>query len=62
MMAIKPVSALRAFLDSEAAGGLILIATACLAIIIANSGWAQAYNDILHFQTGPVLTPKLGAM
>ncbi len=35
---------------------------AALALIIANSGLGQAYQDVLHAETGPVLTPKLGPM
>jgi NhaA family Na+:H+ antiporter len=62
MLKAKPTSALRAFLDSEAAGGMILIATAAIAILIANSGWADAYMHLLHWQAGPELTPKLGPM
>lgn len=62
MLKAKPTSALRAFLDSEAAGGMILIATAAIAILIANSGWADAYMHLLHWQAGPELTPKLGQM
>ena len=55
-------SALRAFLSSEAAGGILLMAAAALAIIIANSAIAENYNDFLHLLIGPELTPKLGPM
>ena len=55
-------SALRKFLHSEAAGGLVLMAAAALALIIANSPLADAYQHLLHAETGPVLSPKLGAM
>ena len=55
-------SALRHFLDSEAAGGLILIAAAALAMIAANSGLADAYRGLLHAETGPALSPRLGPM
>jgi NhaA family Na+:H+ antiporter len=58
----RPASALRTFLDSEAAGGLILIAVALLALIIANSPWAGSYFHFVHTPTGPVLSPKLGPM
>jgi NhaA family Na+:H+ antiporter len=57
----KP-SALRRFLQSEAAGGIFLIAAAALALIVANSGLGDAYRALLHYQTGPELTPKLGPM
>jgi len=57
-------STLRAFLSSEAGGGMILIAAAVLAIALANGGVASAhvYHDIVHAITGPVLSPKLGPM
>ena len=55
-------SALRAFLSSEAAGGILLMAAAALAMIIANSAIAENYNDFLHLVIGPELTPKLGPM
>ncbi|MDQ8756285.1 Na+/H+ antiporter NhaA [Sphingosinicella sp. LHD-64] len=55
-------SALRHFLASEAAGGILLMGAAALALIVANSGLAHAYHDLLHAETGPVLTPKLGPM
>ncbi len=55
-------SALRRFLDSEAVGGLLLIAAAALALVVANSGFAEAYRHLLHAETGPVLAPRLGPM
>jgi Na+:H+ antiporter, NhaA family len=55
-------SALREFLRSEAAGGLILMAIAALAMVIANSPWAADYFHTIHAVTGPELTPKLGPM
>ncbi len=55
-------SALREFLRSEAAGGLILMAVAALAMIIANSPQANSYFHTIHAVTGPELTPKLGPM
>jgi Na+:H+ antiporter, NhaA family len=58
----RPRSAMRAFLRSEAAGGILLIAAAALAMLIANSPWAEAYFGLLHWGTGPELTPKLGPM
>jgi Na+:H+ antiporter, NhaA family len=40
------------FHDSEAAGGIILMVSAALALIIANSPFAQSYFDILNHKTG----------
>jgi len=57
-----PRSALRAFLRSEAAGGIVLMAAAALALAVANSPLAEAYRHLLHFETGPALSPKLGPM
>ncbi len=48
----KPRSALREFLNSEASGGLLLMAAAALALIIANSPWAAAYASALHTPIG----------
>ncbi len=63
LLPTKPISALRDFLASEAAGGLILIAAAALAMIAANvPATAHLYHDILHATTGPILSPELGAM
>lgn len=55
-------SALRAFLSSEAAGGILLMAAATLAMLIANSPIADSYSYFLHLVIGPELTPKLGPM
>lgn len=55
-------SALREFLASEATGGILLMAVAAVAIIIANSPWAGEYLHAIHAVTGPELTPKLGPM
>ncbi len=66
MMTILPTrrarSALRHFLGSEAAGGILLMAAAALALIMANGGMRHAYEEFLHWEIGPVLTPKLGPM
>jgi len=53
---------MRNFLRSEAAGGILLIAAAALAIVVANSPLADAYFHILHIETGPELSKKLGPM
>jgi Na+:H+ antiporter, NhaA family len=61
--AMKPVrSALREFLRSEAAGGIILMVVAALAMVVANSPLANTYFHNIHAVTGPELTPKLGPM
>ena len=55
-------SALRAFLNSEAAGGILLMAAAALAMIFANTALADGYFQFIHAVTGPALTPKIGPM
>jgi Na+:H+ antiporter, NhaA family len=57
-----PRSALREFLSSEAAGGIILFAAALAAMFAANSDLSAQYFDLIHQVTGPELTPKLGPM
>jgi Na+:H+ antiporter, NhaA family len=59
---IEAPSALREFLASEAAGGILLMAAAALAMIVANSAFAGDYFHFIHAVTGPELTPKLGPM
>ena len=58
----RPRSALRAFLKSEAGGGVVLMVAAALALVVANSPLAETYRHFLHLETGPVLSPKLGPM
>ncbi len=58
----SPRSALREFLNSEAAGGIILMAAAAIAMLIANSPLYDLYHHVLHDIEGPVLTAKLGPM
>jgi NhaA family Na+:H+ antiporter len=56
-------SALRAFLHDEASGGIVLIGAAVLAMIAANvPGLVDHYLHFLHFETGPVISPKYGPM
>jgi len=56
-------SATRDFLHSEAAGGIVLIAAAVLAMLVANwPGVAERYFDLLHLKTGPVISPHHGPM
>jgi NhaA family Na+:H+ antiporter len=58
-----PRSALRDFLESEASGGILLIGAALLALIAANlPATRETYAHFVHAETGPVLSPKLGAM
>jgi NhaA family Na+:H+ antiporter len=58
-----PRSALRDFLESEASGGILLIGAAVLALIAANlPATREAYAHFVHAETGPVLSPELGAM
>lgn len=60
---IKRSSVLRRFLSSEAAGGIVLIAAAVLAMLGANwPGLSESYFHLLHAETGPVISPKYGAM
>lgn len=56
-------SVLRRFLQSEAAGGIILMGAAALAMLVANlPGISEAYFHLLHRDTGPVISPKYGSM
>lgn len=47
-------SAIRAFLESEAAGGILLIVAAACALVLANSPAAALYFDALHTDVGPM--------
>jgi Na+:H+ antiporter, NhaA family len=47
-------TSIKEFLDSEAAGGIVLMLSAALALIIANSVFAQSYFDILHQSVGGI--------
>jgi len=58
----KTRSVLRDFLQQEAAGGIVLMVAAALALAVANSPWGDAYFHLLHLRTGPVLVPNVGAM
>src|SRR3546814_293964 len=55
-------SALRQFLASEAAGGMLLMGAAALAMLVANSPLYDLYHHALHDPIGPTLTSKLGPM
>jgi NhaA family Na+:H+ antiporter len=61
-MLSRPQSVLRDFLASEAAGGIILIGAAALAMVIANSPLAPQYFHLMHLETGPVLSSQIGPM
>jgi NhaA family Na+:H+ antiporter len=50
----RPFSMLRAFLDGQASGGLVLMAAAALALVVANSPLAPAYFGALHAYLGPL--------
>ncbi|MGO4639290.1 Na+/H+ antiporter NhaA [Mesorhizobium sp. 2RAF45] len=50
----RPISVFREFLDSEAAGGIILMVAAALALIVANSPLAETYFSVLHAYLGPL--------
>jgi len=45
---------MRAFLDGQASGGLVLMAAAAAALVVANSPWAPTYFDALHAYLGPL--------
>ncbi len=66
MTAAHTVSGLRSaaqrFLASEAAGGIVLMFAAALAILVANSPLGLAYQHLLHAPAGPALSDKLGPM
>lgn len=50
----RPISAMRHFLRTEAAGGICLIVAALLAMAVANSMLADRYFDMLHAKVGPM--------
>jgi NhaA family Na+:H+ antiporter len=47
-------STLRRFLDSEAAGGVLLMLSAGLALVVANSPLAEMYHHSLEIELGPL--------
>ncbi|MCE7796012.1 Na+/H+ antiporter NhaA [Sphingobium sufflavum] len=51
-IAMRPFSMMRAFLATEAAGGMILIVSAVFAMIVANSALSQIYVEALHYHLG----------
>ncbi len=58
----RPFSALRRFLATEAAGGIVLIAAALTAMLVANSALAEGYEHWRHAPIGPMIAPAIGAM
>ena len=50
----RPASALRRLLTSEAGGGLVLMASAALALVVANSSLAEVYFAALKAHLGPL--------
>ncbi len=48
MLRRRPLTAIRFFVQTEAAGGYVLLAAATLAMIVANSALSQEYSDALH--------------
>jgi NhaA family Na+:H+ antiporter len=50
----RPRSALKVFLAGEAAGGLLLMAAAVSALVLANSPLAPDYDRLVHFELGPM--------
>lgn len=48
----QPISVLRDFLQSEAAGGIVLIVVSGLALLVANSPISSLYFNTLHFHLG----------
>jgi len=53
-MAGRIQNTIRNFLDSESSGGLLLIASAIAALLVANSQFAEAYFSALHAYLGPL--------
>jgi NhaA family Na+:H+ antiporter len=50
----RAAAGLRAFIASEAAGGVVLIAASACALIAANSPLAEGYFHLLHVKLGPL--------
>jgi NhaA family Na+:H+ antiporter len=53
-MTTRRASPLREFLASEAAGGVVLMAAAALALVVANSGLSAGYFALLAAYVGPL--------
>jgi Na+:H+ antiporter, NhaA family len=50
----RPAKAIRGFLEKEAAGGLVLMGAAALAMLLANSPLAPRYFELLSAHIGPM--------
>lgn len=48
------ISAIRRFLDSQTSAGLVLMAAAAIALVLANSPLAPGYEGLLHRHWGPL--------
>ncbi len=60
---VRAASARGAAANREAAGGIVLIAAALLAMLVANlPATRDSYAAFLHWETGPALSPAIGAM
>lgn len=53
-MAGRIQNTIRKFLDNESSGGLLLMAAALLALIVANSPLSETYFHVLHIYLGPL--------
>ena len=47
-LAMRPIKMIRALLQTQAAGGYVLMLAAALAMIVANSAWSETYVHTLH--------------
>ncbi|WP_343527035.1 Na+/H+ antiporter NhaA [Sphingomonas sp.] len=54
MPPVARASAIRRFLTSQSAAGLVLMAAALIALIVANSPWGHGYESLLHSAIGPL--------
>ena len=50
----RPVSAIRRFLNGQSSSGIVLMAAAAIALLIANSPLRHAYEHLLHAGIGPL--------
>ena len=57
-----PVSALRGYMESEAAGGILLMAAAAIALIVANSPAYSLYHDLFHHRLAWTPIAKLNTL
>lgn len=53
-LTLKPRSAIRHFLESQSAAGIVLMGAAALALVIANSPLGTAFAAMLHVRLGPL--------